>query len=247
MPVDLDPAQRAEQNQQEGITAEVLHGMAEVLPDGSTVNHRLLEASREVPGAQVWAGISLTADQPSTMLRLVEEGARGFTVSPFDEAISPCASACEWFFRTASEIGVPVWLHSGAHLRSDVAMDICSWQEFDRLAERWPDLTLVAGHGCWPWLREMVAVMQRHPQVYLEISTHRPARMPRPGSGFAPLIEFGGSTVAGQVLFGSGGPWVHRKPRHHVAAEVHELGLDPQVARAWLHDNATRLLQEGAA
>lgn len=247
LPVDLDPAQRAEQNQQEGITAEVLHGMAEVLPDGSTVNHRLLEASREVPGAQVWAGISLTADQPSTMLRLVEEGARGFTVSPFDEAISPCASACEWFFRTASEIGVPVWLHSGAHLRSDVAMDICSWQEFDRLAERWPDLTLVAGHGCWPWLREMVAVMQRHPQVYLEISTHRPARMPRPGSGFAPLIEFGGSTVAGQVLFGSGGPWVHRKPRHHVAAEVHELGLDPQVARAWLHDNATRLLQEGAA
>ena len=77
LPVDLDPAQRAEQNQQEGITAEVLHGMAEVLPDGSTVNHRLLEASREVPGAQVWAGISLTADQPSTMLRLVEEGARG--------------------------------------------------------------------------------------------------------------------------------------------------------------------------
>jgi predicted TIM-barrel fold metal-dependent hydrolase len=87
----------------------------------------------------------------------------------------------------------------------------------------------------------MLAVAQRHADVYLEFSSHRPARMGVPGSGWEALLALGTTSVRTRVLFGSTS-WTQARPPAALADEVTRLGLPDDVVRAWLHDNARRLL-----
>jgi hypothetical protein len=72
---------------------------------------------------------------------------------------------------------VPVYVHSGINWWVDTAYDIGHPRNIDALASAFPDLRIVALHAGWPWVSDMVMVAWRHPNVYLDISAHRPAHM----------------------------------------------------------------------
>jgi hypothetical protein len=87
----------------------------------------------------------------------------------------------------------------------------------------------------------MVAVCQRHPNVYLEFSTYRASHMAVPGSGWEPLLAYGRTTIRDKVLFGSV-EWAHGLTVRELADEVAALDVEPAVIARWLHDNAANLL-----
>ena len=39
----------------------------------------------------------------------------------------------------------------------------------DEVACDFPDLIIVANHGGWPWVNEMIAVAWKHPNVFIEM------------------------------------------------------------------------------
>ncbi|HYH49006.1 MAG TPA: amidohydrolase family protein [Acidimicrobiia bacterium] len=48
----------------------------------------------------------------------------------------------------------------------------------DRVAVDFPDLRIVAGHIGWPWTDEMIAVAQKHDNVWIDTSAHQPRYYP---------------------------------------------------------------------
>ena len=111
----------------------------------------------------------------------------------------------------------------------------------DRLCGEMPDLKVIAGHGGWPWVPEMVAAAWRHPNLYVDPSGHRWKYFTTPHSGWEMLLHFGNSTIQDKILFGTDWPLLPISLAE-ILAEARALPLKPSVMEKWLGKNAARLL-----
>jgi predicted TIM-barrel fold metal-dependent hydrolase len=243
-PARLDVAGHLRAMDNEGIAYQVLMGSSARLPDGTSVNARVAAFAARAPDRmQAWAGLNLS--DPHAALEELERchalGMLGATVIAFRDGVDPQEQRFDAVFAAAERLGLPVWLHTGHHLCTSRPGELSHPRIIDVIAGRHPGLKIVAGHGGWPWMPEMISVAQRHPNVFVEFSTHRPSWMARPGSGWEPLLLYGRGTLRRKVMFGTA-TWVHSVPVRTLIQEVADLGLGPAVTHDWLWGNAARLL-----
>lgn len=99
----------------------------------------------------------------------------------------------------------------------------------DRVAIDFPELRIVAGHIGWPWTEEMIAIAQKHPNVWIDTSAHLPKHYPERFVHF--LRTFGQD----KCIWASDWPILEFD---RARRGVTDLGLDPVVERKFLHDNA---------
>jgi len=101
----------------------------------------------------------------------------------------------------------------------------------DHVAHEFPELRIVAGRIGFPWVSEMISLMMKYPNVYVDTSAYKSSRYP------AELVEFmrnGGRT---KVMFGSN--WPMLTPQECLQ-DLDELGLDAQTEELFLAGNARR-------
>lgn len=242
---DLDLDGYAERLAAEGVRHQVLLSNVRPLRTGGVVNDRVAEFAQKYPRLfQAWGCVDLS--DPDGAIREIrrctnELGMRGATVTHFLDAADPLSEGAHEFYSVLEELGIPMWVHTGHNLSSRLPMDWCTWRHLDVIARRHPELVVIAGHGGWPWIIEMMALCQRHRNVYLEFSTHRPRHMARAGSGWEPLFAHGATTVRDKILFG-GIEWIHGLTTGTLAAEAGAFDISDRSRKAWLHDNAARVL-----
>lgn len=103
----------------------------------------------------------------------------------------------------------------------------------DSVAAQVPDLRIVAAHPSWPWQDEAIAVARHKPSVWLELSGWSPKYFPQN------LLDACTTTLADRTLFGSDFPFI--TPELWLR-EWDKLGVDEQVTRQIVYDNAAALL-----
>jgi uncharacterized protein len=247
-PFDADAYLRERSDQ--GVVAEIVMGGPGRLREGENVNDRVARIAAHSPHRlHPWAGITLRDGVGAAvreLRRCLDLGMTGFNIIPFLDGVDPTDERFAPVFRLADDARLPLWLHTGHHFASAVPADISGWRHVDRLAARYPGITVVAGHAGWPSVLDMLTVAARHENVLLEISSHRPQHMARPGSGWEPLLHYGRGLSRSKIMFGTS-TWVNPVPAATLAAEVRalDLGGEGDVAEDWLHGNAARLLGSG--
>lgn len=137
------------------------------------------------------------------------------------------------------ELDIPVWIHSSLNFVPQLKMDFGRPVYLDEVAGHFPELKIVAGHGGWPWVNELMAVLWRHDNVFMDISAIHPAYMTKPGSGWESLLCYGNSLLQDRVLFGTA--WPARQFKDSVEG-VMALPLKEEVKKKWLGGNAKKLL-----
>ena len=169
-------------------------------------------------------------------------GLHGLAVRPFmhkiradDPRYFPLYTKCE-------ELDVPVWVHTSINFSRTSPLDFGRPIYLDAVACAFPKLKIIAGHGGWPWVGEMVAVAWKQPNVYLDFATVRPSYMARPGSGWEPLFQYGNHVIQKKVLFASTWMLMGLFPRV-LADEVRALPLKPETIERWLGKNAVELFR----
>ena len=151
-----------------------------------------------------------------------------------DKRFYPLYSKCQ-------ELGVPVTIHTSINFSNDRSIDFGRPLYVDEVACDFPDLTIVANHGGWPWVNELVAVAWKHPNVYIEIGAVAPKYIGTPGTGWETLMHYGNtSLLSDRVLFATD----NMIPYRRAVEELQALPLKDQVKEAWLGGNAARLLSE---
>jgi predicted TIM-barrel fold metal-dependent hydrolase len=246
----IDFSEHARSLREQGVERQVIVGCPVSLPRGGSLNERLAELAADHEGTLLpWAGLSLRdPEQALAELRhcVLELGMTGAALTHFLDPADPLSPGAHRLYAEAARLGVPLWVHAGQNLFNRASMATCAWRELDEIARAHPELRLVAGHGGWPWVLETIALCQRHPNVYLELSTHRAPNIGAAGSGWEPLLLYGATAIRRKILFGSC-EWVHGVSVGELADEFTALDLDPRTLRAWLHDNAARLLEPAPA
>jgi hypothetical protein len=171
---------------------------------------------------------------------VTELGLRGIVLSPFKQALQPGDPRMSRVFARCEALGVPVLLHTGINWWFEAPYDAGHPRYIDQVASAFPDLRIVALHCAWPWVLDMMMVAWRHPNVYVDISAHRPRHFTVDASGWSPLVYYGNRMLSDKVLFAS--TWtLLGVPIGDLIDEVRQLPLKDDVIERWLGGNARRV------
>ena len=163
-----------------------------------------------------------------------------FYASPFDWKIRPNDALFFPLYAKAAELNIPVFIYTAMNYNNELPMDIARPLYLDGVAMAFPELKIVADCGGWPWVPELVGLARRHPNVYIDTSSHRPKHLTTPGSGWEMLMQFGNSLLQDQIVFASGASDLGL-PIGKIIEEMKALPLKDSVKEKWLYKNALRL------
>jgi predicted TIM-barrel fold metal-dependent hydrolase len=171
-----------------------------------------------------------------------EFGFRGLEVSTFRERLYANDKKYYPLYAKCVELGIPIRVYTTMNYASDRAMDLGRPIYLDEVARDFPELTIIAGLGGWPWVPELVGLARRHPTIYIDFAAHRPKYIAKPGSGFEMLLQFGNTLLQDKILFASS--WMTLGlPLKQIIQETEELPLKETVKPKWMYENAARLLK----
>ncbi len=171
--------------------------------------------------------------------RSYDLGLRGIAVRPFMFKIPPHDAKMYPLYSTCVELNIPIWFHLSINY-STHTMEVERPIYLDIVAQDFPELKMIAGHGGWPWVEELVAVAWRNKNIYIDIASYLPKYLGMPGTGWESLIRYGNSILKDKILFGSTWLFMGLSVKQ-LADEVMKLPLKEEVKQKWLYENAKNL------
>ena len=167
-----------------------------------------------------------------------EQGFRGVNIQAWAVRVSSTDSRFWPVYAKCQESGLIVTIHSSISFNMDRSLYYSHVSHLDQIACDFPELALVANHGGWPWVLEMMAIAWKHSNVYIELGGVSPKYFATPGSGWEPLMQYGNTLLQNQVLFATD----NMLPARRCVDELKALPLKEEVKEKWLGGNAARLL-----
>jgi len=168
-----------------------------------------------------------------------ERGFKGVNIQPWAYRVRCNDKRFYPVYEKCLELNIPVTIHCSINFTVNRTIDYGRPLYLDEVACDFPDLKIIANHGGWPWVTEMVAVAWKHPNVYIEIGAVSPKYIGTPGTGWEPLMVYGNSLLQDRVLFATDNMLPHRR----CVEEIKALPLKPDVKTKWLGLNALKLLE----
>jgi hypothetical protein len=172
--------------------------------------------------------------------RIRVEGFRALGVSALVDGIPASDRRYYPLYAKAAELDVPVRIYASMNYATDRPYDLGHPRHLDQVAIDFPELTIIGGLGGWPWVNEMVALVRRHPKLYLDTSAHRAKYLGTRGSGWEMLLQFGNTLIQDKVLVGLSAGLVGQPPETLIK-EYLDLPLKDSVKEKWLYGNAARV------
>ncbi|MER7678480.1 amidohydrolase family protein [Streptomyces sp. NPDC096934] len=144
---------------------------------------------------------------------------------PTDRLYYPLYAACvELCVPFCTQVG-----HTGPLRPSETGRPI---PYIDQVALDFPELTIVCGHIGYPWTTEMIAVADKHANVYIDTSAYTVRRYP------PELVAHLRGRGRKKILFGSNYPMITPS---RALEHLPELGLDEETTELFLSGNARRV------
>ena len=238
--LDLDTMQR---NMEAGgidtavVQAEWMYG------DYRKLNDAVAKLVAEYPDRFAAGFLTVNPAADDDLAAVVEEGVRdrgfrGVNLQPWAYRVRCNDRIFYPLYEKCLELDVPVTVHTSINFTSDRTIDFGRPLYLDQVACDFPGLKLVANHGGWPWVNELMAVAWKHPNVYIEIGAISPKYIGKAGTGWEPLMVYGNSLLQDRVLWATDAMVPHRRS----IDELKALPLKDSVKEKWLGLNAARLL-----
>jgi predicted TIM-barrel fold metal-dependent hydrolase len=218
-------------------------GIVRALPFG-TSNDEVAELLRDYPGRFIGlariSGLHGMRGVRELQHRVREQGFHALGVSALVDGIPAGDRRYYPLYAKAVELDIPVRIYSSMNYATDRPYDLGHPRHLDQVAIDFPELTIIGGLGGWPWVNEMVALVRRHPRLYLDTSAHRAKYLGQRGSGWEMLMQFGNTLIQDKVLVGLSAGLVGQ-PHETLIQEYLALPLKDTVKEKWLYRNAARV------
>jgi predicted TIM-barrel fold metal-dependent hydrolase len=159
----------------------------------------------------------------------VEEGFVALRVVPWLWDLPPTDRRYYPLYAACVDLGIPFCTqvgHTGPLRPSETGRPI---PYIDQVALDFPELKIVCGHIGYPWTTEMIAVADKHQNVFIDTSAYTAHRYP------AELVDYLRGRGRTKVLFGTNYPMMTAAA---ALRRLDELGLPAEVRGALLGGNA---------
>lgn len=223
----------------------VIHAEYEFGDMADDLNKAVSEIVKTYPDQFAGFGtVTLTDLSPMKLIKQAEEIASNgliginlqpvfFNVDPLDRRLYPLyAAACQY--------GLIVSFHTGIHYSTNHSIIKNSPLFIDQICCDFPDLKVIACHGGWPWVHEMVAVARRHENVFVEFGGIAPKYIGRANSGWDLLYDYMNHLLSDQIIFGTDWPVISPV---RALEEWQALHLKPETFEKFTYLNAVNRLK----
>ena len=218
-------------------------GIVRAVPFG-TGNDEVAELLRDYPdrfiGLARISGLQGMRGVRELERRVREQRFHALGVSALVDGIPASDRRYYPLYAKAVELDIPVRIYSSMNYATDRPYDLGHPRHLDQVAIDFPELTIIGGLGGWPWVNEMVALVRRHPKLYLDTSAHRAKYLGQSGSGWEMLMQFGNTLIQDKVLVGLSAGLVGQL-HETLIQEYLALPLKDTVKDKWLYRNAARV------
>jgi predicted TIM-barrel fold metal-dependent hydrolase len=226
-----------------GVDYAVMQGEWE-LGDCAKMNDAVFRLAHRYPEKFPLYFLGLDAGRNENLPRLIERevkerGFSGVNIQSWSTRLPITNRAWGPVYGKCQELGIPITIHTSINFTVDRPIGLGRPLHISEVAAEFPDLIIVANHGGWPWVTEMVGVAWKHRNVYIEIGAQSPRYIARPGTGWEPLVTFGNSVIQDKVLFATDAMLSPQR----VVKELMEMPLKDAVKEKWLGLNAQRLIE----
>src|SRR5215203_5821431 len=163
-----------------------------------------------------------------------EYGFRGVRVLPWLWGLPPDDRRYYPIYAECVELGIVYCTqvgHAGPMRPSEPGRPI---PYLDNVAHDFPELVILGGHIGVPWLGEMISLMMKHPNVYVDTSAYKSSRYPRE------LVDYLRGPGKRKVLFGTNFPMLTAS---QCLEGLSNLKLDQETEALFLAGNAARLFK----
>lgn len=224
--------------EQAGVTNIVVPGrLPNTLFGGSSDITSLYDDLGHDSRVTILEAIAATDTKPTErILKAQARGAKGLVFEPgLDPGCYLDDARNNLFYECATQSGLPVYIMGGGNAGPDVSF--ASPVALDRVASRYPDLTLVAVHAGWPWVQEMLGVAFRRSNVWVLPDLYFPGM---PGEG--DFIKAMSGYLQDRFLFASAYPFCNLP---ELVERYRQLPLSDSVFEKIFYQNAQRLFGIG--
>lgn len=232
-------AKTVERMRDAGVERGVLSGMYTYAPDGDIERflEMIAEACRDHPDVFIASGgVDPTTNYEGVKKlewMVTELDFRAFRVMPTLVGRPPSDPIYYPFYVKCIELGIPITINVGfPGPREDPRPQ--HPLHLDPVLRDFPELTVVATHVGFPWHLEVVAMLQKYPNLYLMTSAFAPKHYP------SEYIQFMNTRGAHKVMFATDFPLL---PFDRCMREAEDLGLKPDVLRRFLRENALEVFR----
>jgi uncharacterized protein len=160
---------------------------------------------------------------------VIESGCADVPRYADDRELTPIFGMCE-------DAGLPVLLMAGGNAGPDISYSDPG--QIDRLAARHPKLAIIAAHGSWPWVNQILGIAYRRPNVW--VSPDMYLFLP----GWQMYVDAANGYLQDRFLFGTAYPAL---PFKATVDRFLELPFHDAVRPRLLHENAQRLLGDSTS
>ncbi|MCS4063825.1 amidohydrolase family protein [Pseudomonas putida] len=226
---------------------EVLQGFSEqgvskvfasawVGPRGELISNERVALAVQRRPEQVFGIASVDVRQPMAAVRVLRQyvrnhGFKGLRILPWLWGLPPDDRRFYPLYAECIELDVTLCVqvgHAGPMMPSEPGRPI---PYLDYVAHEFPELRIVGGHIGFPWVSEMISLMMKYPNVYVDTSAYKASRYPEE------LVNYLRGAGRGKVLFGTNYPML--TPADCLAG-VASLDLGEEVSSLFLAGNAKR-------
>lgn len=162
-----------------------------------------------------------------------EFGFKGIDIQPWMHLLPINDRRYYPIYDLMQDLGLIAFIACSTHFNRYAPLDIQQPELLDRVAVDFPRLKIVDRHAGWPWILDVIAVAQRHRNVYLELSGIRPKYL------HPDLLQAVRSQFQDRTLFGTGYPLL---PFKETIDELNALPIPDAVKEKILYTNSERLL-----
>ena len=162
----------------------------------------------------------------------VAEGFVGLRLVPWLWELPPTDRRYYPLYTACVDLGIPFCTqvgHTGPLRPSETGRPI---PYIDQIAIDFPELVIVCGHIGYPWTTEMIAVADKHPNVYIDTSAYTSNRYP------TELVDYLKGRGREKVMFGTNYPMITPA---RALRDLDPLALDDETKTAFLSGNARRV------
>lgn len=232
-----DPASLIAEMDKAGITVGVI--VARSVPNVRVTNDQIAQLVQTNPSRLVGVGLvdpqflGIDAAIAEVRRAVTVLGCKAINVDPqfLERPIQPDDPILFPIYRTCQELDVPAFIMSGP---TSPNLSDTEPRTIARVAKAFPKLTIVACHGCYPFVHEMIAVALMHENVI--VSPDMYTFMP----GGELYIEAANGFMKDQLVFGTAYPF---KPMKQGVDQFLQSRLRTDVFDNVMYKNAARLLK----
>ena len=203
-------------------------------PNGPMISNDEVAIAVKARPHQVVGIASVDLNKPMQAVRELRRcvkqfGFKGLRILPWLWGIPPDDRRYYPLYAECVELNVTFCLqvgHAGPMRPSEPGRPI---PYLDNVAHEFPELRIVGGHIGFPWVNEMISLMMKHPNVYVDTSAYKASRFP------TELVSYMKGAGRNKVLFGTNFPML--TPSECLDG-IENLGLSQEGLIAFLAGNA---------